>query len=135
MVCMVYIDSYFRFGWSLWLVSELKTTKWRRPRLSLLFHIVEKFEPTFMKEHVHNTLYEVTHFRWMILIIAVNLVILRTKHVNQKLRLDKKLLISIYSNSKPLAKTRTSSAGPWELIPKKTRLKFLTLHSQFCLFS
>ena len=42
----------------------------------------------------------------------------------------------IYSNSKFKAtcETRTLNAGTSGLIPKRNRLKFLTLHSPFCLF-
>ena len=38
------------------------------------------------------------------------------------------------SNSKPIAKTRTLNLSTSEPIQKKTRPKFLTLHSPFCLF-
>ena len=45
------------------------------------------------------------------------------------------IFITPIQNSKSLAKTRTLNAGLSELIPKKNRLKFLTLHSLVCLFS
>ena len=47
-----------------------------------------------------------------------------------------RLLIFIYSNwIKSFAKTRTLNAGTSGLIPKRNRLKYLTLHSPLCLFA
>ena len=54
---------------------------------------------------------------------------------NSKFELECVLPIFIYSNSnlKSLIKMRTSNAGTSGLIPKRNRLKLLTLHSPFCL--
>ena len=42
---------------------------------------------------------------------------------------------TLIQNSKALAKIWTLNAGRSKLIPKKNRLKFLTLHLSFCLLS
>ena len=55
-----------------------------------------------------------------------------------KFELQFLLLIFIYYNSKftiSLVKTRTLKAGTSELIPKRNRLKYLTLHSPFSFLS
>ena len=44
------------------------------------------------------------------------------------------IFIKTNSKFKSLEKTQTLNAGTSELVSKKTRLKFVTLHSPFCLF-
>ena len=60
-------------------------------------------------------------------------VIMDTNMVS-KIWLEMSTTNNLIQNSKSLAKTGTLNAGTSELISEKKRLKFLTLHSPFCLF-